>query len=178
MAEKRQTKSTSSSSRSSSTGKSSAGKSSAGKSSAGKASDSKTTRSSSRSGRARGESGGGLLAAPQELFERMQTLTEAVVTTGTDAIGKVAGPLPGAASDMLTTLRTLIVEVPSPTAPLDLIVEEVKAKRAMVQAMIVQLESFDSQLEILERSLTPLQEWGAQWAALQSSVLEPLRPRR
>ena len=108
----------------------------------------------------------------------MQNLTEAVVSTGSDALGKVAGPLPGAASEVLTTLRSTIVQMPSPTASLDLILEEVKAKRALTRAMIVQMESFDAQLEILEKSLTPLQEWGQQWTALQSAVLEPLRPRK
>ena len=115
-----------------------------------------------------------LRGAAEELAERLKTFTDLVRSTSGAAVGAVAGPVPTAAADVLSSLRGLVEQAPPPTAAIDLLYEEVQAKRAMVQALQVQLESFDSQLGILEKSLQPLHAWGRQWASLQSALSDAL----
>ncbi|HWH28071.1 MAG TPA: hypothetical protein VNU26_03755, partial [Mycobacteriales bacterium] len=83
-----------------------------------------------------------------------------------------------AAGDVLASLRSLVEQVPPPAAAIDLFLEEVKAKRALVQALQAQLASFESQLEVMERSLEPLQAWGRQWSAVQDGIADVLRRSR
>jgi len=123
-----------------------------------------------------------LQAATDELLERLRTLGDLTRSVGSTTLGAVPGPLPRAAADVLGSIRSLVDQVPPPTAVVDVFAEEVKAKRALVQAMQVQLASFDKQLELLEQSLGPLQAWGRQWAAVQHGVADVLhrsaRPTR
>jgi hypothetical protein len=115
-----------------------------------------------------------LQAATDELLDRLRTLGDLTRSVGSTTLGAVPGPLPRAAADVLGSIRSLVDQVPPPTAVVDVFAEEVKAKRALVQAMQVQLASFDKQLELLEQSLGPLQVWGRQWAAVQDGVAEVL----
>ena len=127
-----------------------------------------------RDGRVRAVAG----RTTEELLERVQALAEALRRTATAAVGELPGPLPGAAGDLLASFRTTLSAVPAPTAPLELLAQELTAKRALVQAMQQQLASFDAQLEVLEQALVPLQEWSRQWERVQDAVLDPLRPPR
>lgn len=113
-----------------------------------------------------------LRGATEELLERLRTLAELTRSAGATTMGALPGPLPGAAGDVLASLRSLVEQAPPPTAAVDLFVEEVKAKKALVQALQVQLASFESQLDVMERSLAPLQAWGRQWSAVQEGILE------
>ena len=115
-----------------------------------------------------------LRGAAEELAERLRTFTELVRSTSGAAMGALPGPVPSAAADVVSSIRGLVEQAPPPTAAIDMLYEEVKAKRAMVQALQVQLTSFDTQLETLERSLAPLHAWGRQWAGLQSALGEAL----
>ena len=115
-----------------------------------------------------------LRSAADELLERLGTLADLTRTAGSTTLGALPGPVQGAATDVLASLRGLVEQVPPPTAAVELFLEEVKAKRALVQAMQVQLESFDSQLEVMERSLAPLQAWGRHWSAVQGGLAEAL----
>ena len=114
-----------------------------------------------------------LRAAADELFDRVRALSEVMRSAGGTALGA-----PLAAGDVLSSLRSVVEQAPPPTVALDLLLEEVRAKRSLVQAMQVQLASFDSQLEVLERSLHPLHEWGKQWSRLQATLGASLRPGR
>jgi hypothetical protein len=116
-----------------------------------------------------------LRGATEELLERLRTLADLTRSAGSSTFGALPGPLPGAAGDVLSSLRRLVEQAPPPTAAIDLFLEEVKAKRALVQAMQVQLASFDSQLEVMERTLEPLHAWGRQWSALQEGMMDALR---
>jgi hypothetical protein len=116
----------------------------------------------------------GLRSAVDQLVEHARRLAESVRDAGSAAVG-AAPPLPAAAGDVLQSLRAMLDSAPSPTAAVDVLAEEVRAKRALVRAMQEQLASFDTQLELFERSLVPLQEWGRQWSRLQSAVSAPLR---
>lgn len=120
-----------------------------------------------------------LRAAADELFDRVRTLSDVMRSAGGTALGAVGNaPLPLAAADVLSSLRSVVEQAPPPTAALDLMLEEIRAKRALVKAMQVQLASFESQLEVLERSLQPLHEWGKQWSRLQATLGASLRPMR
>lgn len=116
-------------------------------------------------------------AASEELLERFQALADAVRRAGAGA-AEFAGPVPAAATDVMQSMRAVLESVQAPTAPLDMLMEEIKAKRAMVRAMQEQLASFDTQLEVLERSLVPMHEWSRQWENLQGWVFDPLSHKR
>lgn len=119
-----------------------------------------------------------LWAASGEFLERISALADAVRRTSTSAVEDLAGPLPSAASDLLQSMRTVVENVPAPTVPLDMFMEELRAKRALVHAMQEQLASFDTQLEVLERSLVPLHEWTKQLEKAQAAVTEPFRRKK
>jgi hypothetical protein len=116
-----------------------------------------------------------LRGATEELLERLRTLADLTRSAGTTTLGALPGQLPGAAGDVLTSLRRLVEQAPPPVAAIELFLEEVKAKRALVQALQAQLASFDSQLDVMQRSLEPLQAWGRQWTAVQEGLLDVLR---
>ena len=122
------------------------------------------------------QSQGMFRAAADELFDRVRALSDVMRSASGTALGAVGAPLPMAAADVLSSLRSVVEQAPPPTAALDLLLEEVRAKRSLVQAMQVQLASFDSQLEVLERSLHPLHEWSKQWTRLQATLGTSLRP--
>ena len=117
-----------------------------------------------------------LRAAAEEVLERLGTLADLTRTASSSTLGALPGPVQGAATDVLSSLRGLVEQVPPPTAAVELFLEEVKAKRALVQAMQVQLASFDNQLELMERSLAPLHAWGRHWSAVQGGLAEALHP--
>jgi hypothetical protein len=129
------------------------------------------------------KSGGGgpagfVRAASEELFEQASALADLLRRAGSGAVAELPGPLPAAATEMLGSMRRVVENVPAPTAPLDMLMQEIVAKRALVRAMQEQLASFDAQLEVFERSLVPLHEWSRQWEHLQASLLEPLVGRK
>jgi len=119
-----------------------------------------------------------LRAASEELIDRLRALADLTRSTGAGSLGALPGPLPTVAGDVLASLRSLVEQVPPPAAAIDLFLEEVKAKRALVQALQAQLASFESQLEVMERSLEPLQAWGRQWSAVQDGIADVLRRSR
>jgi hypothetical protein len=120
--------------------------------------------------------GGPFRGFPAELFEPLRAFADLIRSSGTAALG--AMPTPAAATDLLAGLRGVVEQAPAPTAQLDMFLAEVRAKRALITALRSQLESFDEQLDILERSLRPLQEWAQQWARLQEMLVDPLRAAR
>jgi hypothetical protein len=119
-----------------------------------------------------------LRAASEEFFDRAAAFADAVRRAGSSAVGELPGPIPAAATELVHSMRTIVESVPAPTAPLDMLMEEIKAKRAIVRALQEQLASFETQLEVLERSLVPLHEWSRQWESAQNALLEPLRRKR
>jgi hypothetical protein len=114
-----------------------------------------------------------LRAASEEVLDRARAVADVVLQTGQGALG--AAPVPRAVSELLTSVTHLVSQVPTPAAQLDLFLQELTAKRAMVAAMQAQLASFDSQLEILERSLQPLQDWSRQLSSAQEALLAATR---
>jgi hypothetical protein len=57
------------------------------------------------------------------------------------------------------------------------IVDDLAARRAQVQALVVQLNIFDEQLGTLETSLRPLLQWLRTWSDLEGAVTDFWTPR-
>jgi hypothetical protein len=55
---------------------------------------------------------------------------------------------------------------------LQAVLDDLAARRAQVQALSTQLETFDQQLGSLEASLRPMLEWTRTWADLEKSMGE------
>jgi hypothetical protein len=109
-----------------------------------------------------------------EVMERIRVLADSVRSTAGRQIGALGAPVP-VMGELAASMQRLVEGVPTPMAQLQLLLQEVKAKRAMVQAFHAQLESFDKQLEVLERSLAPMMEWGERWTSVQETVTDSLR---
>ncbi len=117
----------------------------------------------------------GLLQATIDVFlDRTRTVADLVANAGTSALGMVPEPVPSAVTRMLVSLRQLAEQAPPLTAELDVLVDEVHAKRLSIQALQAELAALDRQLDVLERSLTPLQAWGRQWERLQRALTRTL----
>ncbi len=116
-------------------------------------------------------------SAAEDVLHRTRAFADLVRSTGgtgLNALGALSAPVPRAFGDVVSSLQGLMEQTPGPGAQLEMFLQEVHAKRAMVQALQSQLASFDNQLEILERSLEPLRVWGQQWTSVQTSLAETM----
>jgi len=109
-----------------------------------------------------------------EVMDRIRVLADAVRSTAGRQFGAFGAPVPGV-GELATSMQRLVEGVPTPLAQLQLLLHEIKAKRAMVTAFQAQLESFDKQLEVLENSLEPMIEWGERWTNVQDTMSQSLR---
>lgn len=117
----------------------------------------------------------GLLQATIDVFlDRTRAVVELMANAGSGALGKVPEPVPSTVTRMLSSLRQLAEQAPPLTAELDVLVDEVHAKRLSIQALQAELAALDRQLEVLERTLAPLQAWGKQWERLQNALTRSL----
>ena len=78
------------------------------------------------------------------------------------------------AGRLLESMRDAVESAPQVGAELEIVLKEIHAKRLTIQAITAELAVLDDQLEILERSLAPLQAWATQWAKVQHSLLHSL----
>lgn len=119
--------------------------------------------------------GPGMLQATIDVFlDRTRVVTELMADAGGGALGRMPGPVPSAVTRMLSALRQLAEQAPSLTGDLHLLIEEVHAKRLGIQALQAELTALDHQLEVLERSLAPVEAWGRSWQRLQHTLAESL----
>lgn len=119
--------------------------------------------------------GPGMLQATVDVFlDRTRALTELMTNVGGEALGRMPEPVPAAVNRMLGSLGQLAEQVPPLTAELDVLIEEVHAKRLSIQALQAELSALDHQLEVLERSLGPVEVWSRSWRRLQQSLGETL----
>lgn len=119
--------------------------------------------------------GRGLLHTTVDVFlDRTRAVAELVTSAGGSALDRAPDPVPAAVTGMLTSLRQLTEMVPPLTGELDVLVEEVHAKRKSVQALQAELGVLDRQLEVLERTLAPVEAWSRQWTRIRSALAEPL----
>lgn len=113
----------------------------------------------------------GLIQSTFDVFlERTRAVTELMANAGSGALGMVPEPLPSTVTRMLSSMRQLAEQVPPLTAELDVLVDEVHAKRLSIEALQAELSALDKQLEVLEKALAPMQTWSRQWERLQRSL--------
>jgi len=113
----------------------------------------------------------GIFQATVDVFlDRTRALAELMTTAGSGALGIVPEPVPSTVTRMLTSLRQLAEQAPPLTAELDVLVDEVHAKRLSIQALQAELAALDRQLDVLERALAPMQAWTKQWERLQHAL--------
>lgn len=116
-----------------------------------------------------------LLQATIDVFlDRTRALTELMAGAGSGALGKIPEPVPSTVTRMLASLRQLAEQAPPLTAELDILMDEVHAKRLSIQALQAELAALDRQLDVLEGALAPMQAWGRQWERLQSALTQSL----
>ena len=121
--------------------------------------------------------GGQLWAATDLMLQQLRAYTDLATGASVRALSGVAAPSTDMARGMLTSLQKLAEQAPAPAAQLDVFLSELRAKRALIGAVQLQLAAFEQQLEQLEKTLLPIQEWGQQWTAIRGSLLNvPLPP--
>jgi len=99
-----------------------------------------------------------------------------VGSVGGGALGALPEPVPATVNRLLKSLQQLAELAPPFIAEFEVLVEELHAQRLTVQALQAELSAFDHQLDVLEKSLAPLESWAHQWAQLRQSVGEALHP--
>ena len=119
--------------------------------------------------------GHGLLHTTVDVFlDRTRAVADLVASAGGSALDRAPDPVPAAVTRMLASMRQLTELVPPLTGELDVLVEEVHAKRKSVQALQAELGALDRQLEVLERTLAPVEAWSRQWTRIRTTLAEPL----
>jgi hypothetical protein len=116
-----------------------------------------------------------LQSAMEELLERTRDVANLVGSIGSGALGAL--PEPATVSRMMRSLQQLIEQAPAFTAEFDVLIEELHAQRLTAQALQAELSAFDHQLDVLEKSLAPMEDWTHQWTRLRQSLTETLHPQ-
>jgi hypothetical protein len=130
----------------------------------------------SRSG-PRQELKGMVHSATDRFLSSTRMLAEQVAQAGgAGAQAVVPESVLSSASHMLQNMRNAVESAPQVGAELEIVLKEIHAKRLTIQAITAELDVLDDQLKILERSLAPLQAWGAQWSRVQHTLLHSLDP--
>ncbi len=118
-----------------------------------------------------------LLHSTVDVFlDRTRAVVDLVAGAGGNALERLPEPVPAAVTRMLSSLRQLAEQAPPFTAELDVLVQEVHAKRMSIQALQAELAALDRQLEVFERTLAPLEAWTHQWSRIQHALTESLPP--
>ncbi|HET7352327.1 MAG TPA: hypothetical protein VFJ28_15450 [Marmoricola sp.] len=113
----------------------------------------------------------GLLeSAADTLLDGVRTLTR--LLPHKDAVEAVVpDPALEQVNRVLGSLRSVIEQAPQLTNEIDVLLDEVRAKRLSLQAMGAELTAMDAQLEVLEQVLAPVQKWNTRWQGLQHTLL-------
>jgi hypothetical protein len=123
------------------------------------------------------QAAGRLLHSTVDVFlDRTRALADLVAGAGSSAVDRLPEPVPAAVTRMLSSLRLLAEQAPPLTAELDVLIQEVHAKRKSIQALQAELAALDKQLEVFERTLAPLETWTHQWMRIQHALTESLEP--
>lgn len=124
----------------------------------------------------------GLVQSTVDVFlDRTRAVADLMASAGSGALGLVPEPVPSTVTRMLVSMRELAEQLPPVTAELEILVQEVHAKRVSIQALQAELAALDRQLEVLERSLVPVEAWSRQWNRMRATltqVLEGSAPSR
>lgn len=116
-------------------------------------------------------------SATDRFLTSTRMLVEQVAQAGgAGAQAVVPDSVLASANHMLESMRRAVEAAPQVGAELEIVLKEIHAKRLTIQAIEAELSVLDDQLEILERSLAPLQAWGTQWSKVQHTLLHSLDP--
>jgi hypothetical protein len=113
-----------------------------------------------------------LQSAMDEFVARTGAVANLVGSVGGGALGALPEPVPATVNRLLKSLQQLAELAPPFIAEFEVLVEELHAQRLTVQALQAELSAFDHQLDVLEKSLAPLESWTHQWARLRQSLTE------
>jgi hypothetical protein len=114
-------------------------------------------------------------SATDRFLSSTQGLVEQVTQAGgAGAQAVVPGTVLASAHHMLVSMRKVVESAPQVGAELEIVLKEIHAKRLTIQAMTAERAVLDDQLEILERSLAPLQAWSTQWSRVRHTLLHSL----
>jgi hypothetical protein len=115
-----------------------------------------------------------LQAAMEEFIQRTRSVASLVGSVGSGALSAMPEPVPATVTRMLKSLQQLIDQAPPLTEEISVLIEEIHAQRLTLQALQAEMAAFDHQLDVLEKSLAPLETWTHQWARLRQSLTETL----
>ena len=111
-------------------------------------------------------------SATDRFLSSTRMLVEQVARAGgAGAQAVVPDAVLSSATHMLESMRQAVESAPQVGAELEIVVREIHAKRLTIQAITAELAVLDDQLEVLERSLAPLQAWSTQWSKVQHTLL-------
>src|SRR5664279_805762 len=116
-----------------------------------------------------------LQAAMEEFIQRTRSVASLVGSVGSGALSAMPEPVPATVTRMLKSLQQLIDQAPPLTEEISVLIEEIHAQRLTVQALQAEMAAFDHQLDVLEKSLAPLETWTHQWARMRQSLTENLQ---
>lgn len=112
-------------------------------------------------------------SAMQELVERTRAVTQQLASVGTGTRGALPELVRTAVSPLLAAQQRLVESVP-PIPDLDVLVQQLRAKRLTLQALQAELAAFDQQLQVLEQAIAPVARWAHEWAHLRKSLTDLL----
>ena len=115
--------------------------------------------------------------ATQLFLDQLKQFTDMTQAAGTTPWTDTAGrPGTELAREVLEHMRSMAEHTPAPTAHLDIFLQELRAKRALIGALQLQLTAFEQQMGILEQALKPLHEWGREWSTVQRAITDTFVP--
>jgi len=113
----------------------------------------------------------------QLFLDQLKQFTDMIQAAGTIPWTDTAGrPGTELAREVLEHMRSMAEHTPAPTAHLDTFLQELRAKRALIGALQMQLTAFEQQMDILEQALKPLHEWGQEWSTVQRAITDMCVP--
>ena len=109
---------------------------------------------------------------PADLAGQLRDMADRLMAGWTTAAGAAAPAAAGAAARPPSLPRLPAMPATVSVQQLQAVLDDLAARRAQVQALAAQLETFDQQLGSLEASLRPMFEWTRTWADLEKSMSE------
>lgn len=110
-------------------------------------------------------------ASVSTVTERLAALSTLVGEVGADLVSRLPHPVPAVLSGLTDAIGAFGEVAPVFGMQLDAVVREISAQRLSLQALGAELEALDSQLAVLERSLTTAQAWAHDLAAITGASL-------
>jgi len=115
--------------------------------------------------------------ATQLFLDQLKQFTDMIQAAGTTSWTDTAGrPGTELAREVLEHMRSMVEYARAPTAHLDTFLQELRAKRALIGALQLQLTAFEQQMDILEQALKPLHDWGQEWSTVQRAITDTFVP--